>query len=452
MGAASGVLGTAGGALGTGISAPRRAGIEEATDKQDVDNAELRATKSLKDQHALLKALQKQGGLSQQNALADQLAAANGIGTQNQAISGLAGAANMYQNIAQGNGPNPAMAALHQATGQNVANQAALMAGQRGAGANAGLIARQAAQQGAATQQQAVGQGATMQAQQQLNALTGLTGAQQAMGSLGTTQAQMQQAQANQLAGQQITQNNQNAQAALSNQQQMQNALAAYNNASVSGQNSLNAANTAMINQMQSRSQAAAGGSMSGAGSAIGMMAAAAQGGEVIKMANGGFADQAVNSSAPQSMFGQFLVNGPNYGISDAPINMEAIPGDDMTQAGSDLGKSIGAYAKQSGGQQTNAQSWAGPDSAPAAGGGGFGGGATAVAAQGGLATTGGHVFAKSSSQKAVKSGDSYDNDKIPAKLSEGEIVLPRSVTMSKDPVRSAADFVAKVIAKRKVK
>ena len=70
----------------------------------------------------------------------------------------------------QGAGPNPAQAALNQNTGQNVANQAALMAGQRGASNNVGLMARQAAQQGANTQQQSVGQGATLQAQQQLAA------------------------------------------------------------------------------------------------------------------------------------------------------------------------------------------------------------------------------------------------------------------------------------------
>src|SRR5277367_507561 len=49
------------------------------------------------------------------------------------------------QQGAQGQGPNPALAQLNQTTGQNVANQASLMAGQRGASQNAGLMARQAA-------------------------------------------------------------------------------------------------------------------------------------------------------------------------------------------------------------------------------------------------------------------------------------------------------------------
>src|ERR1044072_7649053 len=50
--------------------------------------------------------------------------------------------ANQLQGVANGTGPNPALAQLNQATGANVANQAALMASQRGTGANAGALAR----------------------------------------------------------------------------------------------------------------------------------------------------------------------------------------------------------------------------------------------------------------------------------------------------------------------
>lgn len=70
----------------------------------------------------------------------------------------------------QGGGPNPAQAALNQQTGTNIANQAALMASQRGASRSPASVARMAAQQGANLQQQAVGQSALMQAQQQLAA------------------------------------------------------------------------------------------------------------------------------------------------------------------------------------------------------------------------------------------------------------------------------------------
>ena len=89
--------------------------------------------------------------------------------------------ANMLMEQAQGGGPNPAQLALNQTTGQNINQQAALMAGQRGASANPALLARQAAMLGSNVQQQAAGQGALMQAQQQLAARQQLAGQQAAM-------------------------------------------------------------------------------------------------------------------------------------------------------------------------------------------------------------------------------------------------------------------------------
>lgn len=101
----------------------------------------------------------------------------------------------------QGAGPNPAQSILNQNTGANIAGQAALAAGQRGAGANTGLITRQVGQQGGQIQQNAVGQAATLNAQQQLQS-------EQQLQQLYATQGQ----QANQLlataAGAQNGQNN----------------------------------------------------------------------------------------------------------------------------------------------------------------------------------------------------------------------------------------------------
>lgn len=107
---------------------------------------------------------QTQAGLLNQQNFLTALQGQNGIQNQSNVY-------NQLQGVANGTGPNPAQAQLAQSTGANVANQAALMAGQRGSGANAGLIARQAAMQGANTQQQAAGQAATLQANQSLNAL-----------------------------------------------------------------------------------------------------------------------------------------------------------------------------------------------------------------------------------------------------------------------------------------
>jgi hypothetical protein len=63
--------------------------------------------------------------------------------------------------------------------------------------------------------------------------------------------------------------------------------------------------------------------------------------------------------------------------------------------------------------------------------------------------TGGGSVKAANAAQKAVVSGNSYANDKVPAVLSEGEVVIPRSVMQGGNPVDGAARFVQAVLAKR---
>jgi hypothetical protein len=132
------------------------------------------------------------------------------MGIQNQAD-----VYNRLTQVAEGNGPNPALAQLNNATGQNVSNQAALMAGQRGAATNVGLIARQNALQGAQIQQQAAGQGAALQANQQMNAIG-------QMGGLASQQV-----------GQQAGAVNSYNQFAQGEQANILNSIAAQNNAAV---------------------------------------------------------------------------------------------------------------------------------------------------------------------------------------------------------------------------
>jgi len=48
----------------------------------------------------------------------------------------------------------------------------------------------------------------------------------------------------------------------------------------------------------------------------------------------------------------------------------------------------------------------------------------------------------------AAVAGDSKKNDTVPAKLSPGEVIIPRSVMQSADPAANAAKFVAAVMAK----
>lgn len=98
---------------------------------------------------------------------------------ENQNRQNLVNQQNAYGQTLQaqinGQGPNPALAQLHQTTDQNQKQAAGFAASQKGL--NPALAARMAAQGGAQANQQAAGQSATLRAQQQL-------GAQSQLGSL----------------------------------------------------------------------------------------------------------------------------------------------------------------------------------------------------------------------------------------------------------------------------
>lgn len=189
---------------------------------------------------------QQQQAFGMQQNLAQQLAAQGGLQNQQNVF-------NQLQGIASGTGPNPALAQLNQATGNNIANQAALMASQRGANANAGLMARQAAMQGGNLQQQAVGQAATMQAQQQ----------QQAINDMGNL--------ANQQVANQMSAYGNVGNMALQGQQNLLNAAAAQNQAAVSNKGQQNQANSGVQQQIAAQQGGMLGGGASAAGKAIGL-------------------------------------------------------------------------------------------------------------------------------------------------------------------------------------
>lgn len=196
---------------------------------------------------------QAQTGIGAQQGLVNQLSGQNGIGNQNQAYQ-------ENQGIVNGTGPNPALAQLKQQTATNVNNQAAQAAGQRGASNNVGLMARQAAQTGAATQQQAVGQAATNQANQQLTAINnGANIAQNQVNNLGQSISGLNTA----------SQNEQNI---------LQGANTANNNANVSMQSNLNNVNGQISQGNQSAVNGLIGGGMSAISSIASMFA---DGGEV---------------------------------------------------------------------------------------------------------------------------------------------------------------------------
>lgn len=367
MGAVGGLLGTAGGLGGTGFNAP------SGTDSGQVKQA-WQGT---------------QGAIDQQNSLLNALKAQNGLQNQSNVYGQL-------QNVVSGQGPNPAQAQLAQATGANVANQAALMAGQRGAGANVGLMARQNAMQGANLQQQAAGQGASLQAQQSLNALQGAGG------------------MAENMAANQIGQTNANAQTRLGEEGILQGANSANNN--IQG----NLAGHAMQGQ-----QALIGGAMNALGAAF------AGGGQVQKYAQGG------SAFGPQSLFGQTLAN-PQMPTS------ELYNGSEGSQS---LQKGIGGMGKK----KEKEDPMEGAEEMGPLGSSDLMDMGTMVAAHGGNVgsklKSGGHVPGK-----PKVAGNSYKNDTVKALLSPGEVVIPNSVMQSKDPVRGAAEFVRSVMAKKRAK
>ena len=71
--------------------------------------------------------------------------------------------------------------------------------------------------------------------------------------------------------------------------------------------------------------------------------------------------------------------------------------------------------------------------------------------ANGGLMKSGGPVKAASAPQRATVKDDSLKNDKVPAMLSQGEIVIPRHITQHPDAARKAAAFVQAVLNKKRM-
>lgn len=195
------------------------------------------------------------------------------------------------------------------------------MAGQRGASQNVGLMARQAAQQGAATQQQAAGQAATMQAQQQI-------AYQQALGS-----------QANQMVGQQA--------AATNNQTQMAENQQQYLGSTAAGlQSNVNSANASLANTQVAGQQNLIGNLAGGLGQAAMLMA---DGGTVGAQPTADLSNLTANSpisaapvtqatqSGPKSSVGKFL---SGMGVT-TPQASAATVGSGFNAVGQAIGQAI---------------------------------------------------------------------------------------------------------------
>lgn len=342
--------------------------------------------------------------------------------------------ANLAQQLmaqSQGQGPNPAQQQLAQSTGQNIAAQGALMAGQRGASSNPALIARQAAEQGAATQQQSVGQAATLGAQQQLGAESSLAG----------------------VYGQQGNEANQQ-------QSILQGAQAAQNSAITTGQLGSQQINANTSAQNTAAQNSTTGGILSALGG--GGASLFNKGGKVQKLADGGIAGY----ETPTNPNIQMKDYGPTPAQSDASNknaakmgqsagnylqnlddggDVEPLMGIDNFSSPTAAPSTSSAQPSSSGGG-----AWAQPSKG---GGSGLAGGLMALLSKGGdipfsnKLLKGGDVPGKAS----VK-GDSPKNDNQPTLLSPGEEVLPRSITMAKDAPAKAAAFVAHLQKNKKGK
>ena len=470
MGAIGGLTGLAGGAMGTGFAKPTGTPLQTPVSTDQTNALYASNQEALKQQQGLVTALQGQNGIGNQSNVFDKT-----------------------MNIANGQGPNPAQNMLNQATGANVANQAALMAGQRGSNANVGMMARQAAMQGANTQQQAVGQGATMQANQSLNALNqagGIAG-QQVSNQMGATTA--------------------NTQAQQNEQQQLLNAIAQQNNARVGMQSNINNGNASLAGTTMNNQMKTIGGAMSGAS-----MGAGARGG-VVKYAAGGQIDEgspapiapaggdsgggmaslakmapmlaAAQGGAvpgPQSQFGQFLAGWGGAG-SSAPGAIDINSGntgqakDMWSDKDGQWGKKTPPTREDSNildanqtkevmgnlGGNSSVQPKAAPmpweansSKMPAMA---RGGKVPALVSPGERYLPPSEVDKVAKGQKSpMEAGEvipgkpkvggaknDYANDTVPKTLEEGGIILPRSVTQAKNPHWAAHAFVSQIMAKQ---
>lgn len=472
---------TGGGGKGMGFEASRADLINPVTPEQ------------LKEQYA-----NTQTGLAQQQDFLKAVQAQGGLGNQ-------ASVFNQLQGVASGEGPNPAQAMLANSTGANVSNQAALMAGQRGAGSNVGMLARQAGQQGAGIQQNAAGQAAALQANQSLNALN-------QMGGLATNQANQQ---ANAI--------NAYSNAAQAGQQNLLGAVGAYNNAQMGMQSNMNTVNAGMQGNIASQQgnmmsdiMGAAGSAMNLMGGQFGLPADAfsfAQGGMVPKkMADGGAVEDPTSSattldesegatSGPQSNVGRSFLESQNAlgaytPAATAPMQNKSQSGGgippELLNIGAKIGSEVSGLSDTIGGWLSSAGNelgtfFGGMGSALGAAGPALAGGATDVllpaaaeaapavmlAAKGGKVpalVSPGETYLDSKEVSKVKQGanpldvgekipgkpkvkgNSYQNDTIPKTLEAGGVVIPNSIMQSKDAAKKAADFVAAVLKKQALK
>jgi hypothetical protein len=330
--------------------------------------------------------------------------------------------ANTLQAQSQGQGPSLAQQQLANATNQNASNAASQVASQKGI--NPAQAARMVGQNQAAANQQAAGQSAMTRAQEQFGAQNQQAGV---LNNIANTQlSNRQQAlQAQQTAGGVM----QGAGSQALSSQQTANSLLGTTSA---GQNSQN--NTAVQNhqttqglsaqisgQNADRTNSTVGSLINAGGAGVSALTNFAHGGIVpgVQYFSGGGGVDVSGITAPLTHFSESF--GGSAARSGGPL-------------ASMMGKGGGSGAAGALGEQGVAE---GSGAAATAGMGDVLGEVAPLAL---LAAHGGGVPGK-----AAVRGDSPRNDTVPAVLSPGEVVLPRSVTQSPDADKKAAAFVAAI-------
>lgn len=365
-GIVSGVSDLFGGATNNAGTVAQSANLIQPVSQDQVNNGQATANNAINQQQMLAQLLGGQGS--------------QGMNTQSNLTQALT-------NQANGVGPNPAQAALNENTGQNIQGQAALAAGQRGAGSNVGLIARQVGQQGAGIQQQAVGQSAVLQAQQQL-------AAQQQLQQLAS-------AQIGQEAGAVSNFNN----SALNNQGQLLGALGGYNSAQVGNTGSQNSANAGIAQTNANNTAKTIGGAINGASAIPALFGA--EGGEV---------DNSKEILAKALSKKQFPDHLRAIAEIYHPKVLKKADGGEIDQPIPDQGQDMFASVKSE----------------------------LPLLASGIAASKGAEV----PGDPKVPGKNTLKNDVVPAMLTPKEIVLPLSVTQSKDPGEAAKLFVEHIKGK----
>lgn len=356
-----------------------------------------------------------------------------GYGQSNALLNNQQVLENQLAAQAAGAGPNPAQAALNQNTGRNIKQAAALAASTRGAGANAGMVAENAARQGAETQQNAIGQAATLEAQQRLDAQK--------------AQQEQQQAELANIQGEQGIQGS------------LYGASANANNA----QNNTNVSNYGMaqgINAQAAQNNANAvnkttSGFVSGAGSAL--AALFAQGGEVelpshlkkihsIYYARGGEVNFGVWNPGSPSVNVPRLPEGVGVDIPNPSSMMKGMKGGSSSSSSTSGGlpAASGDYDPLGGVTTTGSE-----NADPLAGITSTGFSSAPDYSKGGKVgdrlKSGGKVPGK-----PKVSHDAYKNDTVSAKLSPGEVVIDLNTLKDKGKLGQMARFVAQNIERKK--